>query len=84
MKTALNVTKPSSIRPISNGTPQELSFAERGVKMIAQRSRALLLSAPHLPKWTWGLADKYAVYLHDLLLPQLECRYYLATYSRSY
>ena len=45
------------IIPISAGTPQELAYAERAVRTIAERSRAMLLGAPHLPNSMWGLAD---------------------------
>ena len=55
--------------PVSAGTPQEVSFAETAVRVVAARSRAMLLGAPHLPKWCWALADKHAVYV-GRLLPQ--------------
>ena len=47
--------------PVSSGTPQEIAFAETQVRVIAERSRAMLLGAPHLPSWCWALADKHAV-----------------------
>ncbi len=55
------------IVPVSSGTPQEMAYAERAVQTVAQMSRALLLGAPHLPEFCWGLSDLYAVYLHTLL-----------------
>ena len=55
--------------PVSAGTPQEVSFVETAVRVIAARSRAMMLGAPHLPKWCWALADKHAV-LVGRLLPQ--------------
>ena len=54
--------------PVSAGTPQEVSFAETAVRVVAARSRAML-GAPHLPKWCWALSDKHAVYV-GRLLPQ--------------
>ncbi len=59
------------IIPISAGTPQELAYAERAVRTIAEKSRAMLLGAPHLPNSMWGLADHNAAYVHDIL-PQPE------------
>jgi hypothetical protein len=47
--------------PVSSGTPQEIAFAETQVRVIAERSRAMMLGAPHLPSWCWALADKHAV-----------------------
>ena len=55
------------ICPISAGTPQELAFAESGVRTLAKISRSMLLGAKHLPSWAWGLADGYAAYVHDVL-----------------
>jgi hypothetical protein len=55
--------------PVSAGTPQEVSFVETAVRVIAARSRAMMLGAPHLPKWCWALADKHAVFV-GRLLPQ--------------
>jgi hypothetical protein len=55
------------IIPISAGTPQELAYAERAVRTIAERSRSMLLGAPHLPKNMWGLADHHSGYVHDVL-----------------
>jgi hypothetical protein len=55
--------------PVSAGTPQEVSFVETAHRVVAARSRAMLLGAPHLPKWCWALADKHAVYV-GRLLPQ--------------
>jgi hypothetical protein len=53
--------------PISAGTPQELAYAESAVRNLAKISRSLLMGAPHLPQWAWGLADGYATYVHDVL-----------------
>jgi hypothetical protein len=55
------------IVPVSSGTPQEMAYAERAVQTIAQMSRALLLGAPHLPAFCWGLGDLQAAYLHKLV-----------------
>jgi hypothetical protein len=68
--------------PVSAGTPQEVSFVETAHRVIAGRSRAMLIGAPHLPAWCWALADKYAVYT-GRFLPQstrgYKCSYYLST-----
>jgi hypothetical protein len=48
--------------PVSSGTPQEIAFAETQVRVIAERSRATMLGAPHLPSWCWALADKHGVH----------------------
>ncbi len=37
------------IIPILAGTPQELAYVERAVRTIAEKSRSMLLGAPHLP-----------------------------------
>ena len=70
------------IIPVSAGTPQEVSFVETANRTIAGRSRAMLLGAPHLPKWCWALSDKHAVYV-GRLLPQStrewQCSYFLNT-----
>jgi hypothetical protein len=55
------------IVPISAGTPQELAYAESAVRTIGQKSRALLLGAPHLPNSLWGLADIQGAYVQDVL-----------------
>jgi hypothetical protein len=57
----------SRIIPISAGTPQELAYAERAVRTIADRSRAMLLGALHLPNSMWGLSDLHSLYVHDVL-----------------
>ena len=57
----------TKIIPISAGTPQELAYAESGVRTIAKISRSMLLGAPHLPAYCWGLSDIYAAYVHDIL-----------------
>ena len=57
------------IVPVSAGSPQEVSFVEKGHDVVAGRSRAMMLNAPHLPKWCWALADKYSVYV-GRYLPQ--------------
>jgi hypothetical protein len=55
--------------PVSAGTPQEVSFVESAVRVVAARSRAMMLGAPHLPKWCWALSDKQSVYV-GRFLPQ--------------
>jgi hypothetical protein len=57
--------------PISAGTPQELAYAERAVRTLGDKSRTMLLGAPHLPKGMWGLTYLYSAYIHDVL-PQKE------------
>jgi hypothetical protein len=57
------------IIPVSSGTPQEVSFVESANRVVAARSRAMLLGAPHLPKWCWALANGYSCYV-GRLLPQ--------------
>jgi hypothetical protein len=68
------------IIPVSSGTPQEVSFVESANRVIAARSRAMILGAPHLPKWCWALANQHAVYV-GRLLPQStrgwKCSYFL-------
>jgi hypothetical protein len=70
------------IVPISAGTPQELSFVETAHRIIAGRSRAMLIGAPHLPGWCWALADKHSAYV-GRFLPQStrnnKCSYFLNT-----
>ncbi len=44
------------IVPVSAGTPQEMAYAERAVQTLAQMSRALMVGAPHLPGFCWGLS----------------------------
>ena len=53
------------IIPISAGTPQELAYAERAVGTLGQMSRALMIGAPHLPQFCWGLSDLYAAHVHQ-------------------
>jgi hypothetical protein len=68
--------------PISAGTPQELAFVETAHRVIAGRSRAMMLGAPHLPRWCWALADKHAVYVGRFLpqsTRQWKCSYFLNT-----
>jgi len=55
------------IIPVSAGTPQEMAYAESAVRVIGQMGRTLMCGAPHLPPFCWGLADLYAVYIHDKL-----------------
>ena len=55
------------IIPISGGTPQELAYAESAVRTVGQMSRSLMLGAPHLPQFIWGMADLYAAYIHRAL-----------------
>ena len=57
----------TKIVPISAGTPQELAYAESGVRTLSKLSRSMMIDAPHLPKWCWGLADNYATCVHDVL-----------------
>jgi hypothetical protein len=70
------------IVPVSAGTPQEVSFVETAHRVVAGRSRAMLIGAPHLPAWTWALADKHSV-LVGRYLPQStrdwKCAYHLNT-----
>ena len=72
----------ATIVPVSAGTPQEMAFAESMVRVIKRMSTAMLAGAPHLPADSWACADKYAVFLHDVL-PQStrngHCPYYLRT-----
>jgi hypothetical protein len=56
---------------ISAGTPQDLAYAERAVRTIAEISRAIMLGAPHLHNRMWGLADLHAANVKDVL-PQPE------------
>ena len=49
--------------PVSAGSPQEVAFVETAHRVVAGRSRAMMLGAPHLQKWYWALADKYAVHI---------------------
>ena len=58
------------IIPISGGTPQELAYAESAVRTLGQMSRALMLGAPHLPSFCWGLSDYQAAYIHALIPQQ--------------
>ena len=41
----------AKIVPVSSGTPEEVSFVESAHRVIAARSRAMMLGAPHLPSW---------------------------------
>ena len=70
------------IVPVSAGTPQEVAFVETAHRVVAGRSRAMLLGAPHLPAWAWALGDKYAIYV-GRYLPQStrdwKCSYHLNT-----
>ena len=72
----------ATIVPVSAGTPQEMAFAESMVRVIKRMSTAMLAGAPHLPKDSWACADKYAVFLHDVM-PQStrngHCPWYLRT-----
>ena len=61
------------IIPVSAGTPQEMAYAESAVRVIGQMGRTLMCGAPHLPAFCWGLADLYAVYIHNLL-PQAKTK----------
>ena len=70
------------MNPVSAGTPQEMAFAESMVRVIKGMSTAMLEGAPHLPKNSWALCDKYSCYLHDFM-PQstrnFHCPFYLRT-----
>jgi hypothetical protein len=55
------------IIPISGGTPQELAYAESAVRTLGQMSRALMLGAPHLPLFCWGLSDYHAANVHSII-----------------
>jgi hypothetical protein len=70
------------IVPISAGTPQELAFVETAHRVIAGRSRAMMIGAPHLPAWCWALADKHAIHVGRFLpqsTRQWKCSYFLNT-----
>ena len=70
------------IVPISAGTPQELAFVETAHRIIAGRSRAMLIGAPHLPGWCWALSDKHSAYVGRFLpqsTRQWKCSYFLNT-----
>ncbi len=55
------------IIPISGGTPQELAYAESAVRTLGQMSRSMMLGAPHLPLFVWGLSDLNAAWVHRTL-----------------
>jgi hypothetical protein len=55
------------IIPISGGTPQELAYAESAVRTLGQMSRSMMLGAPHLPSFVWGLSDLNAAWVHRTL-----------------
>jgi hypothetical protein len=52
------------IIPISAGTPQELAYAERAVRSIGEKSRAMLLGAPHLP----NLCGEWPISMQEMSL----------------
>jgi hypothetical protein len=54
------------IVPISGGMPQELAYAESAVRTLGQMSRSLMLGAPHLPAFIWGMSDLYAAWIHRM------------------
>ena len=56
----------TTITPISAGTPQENAYAESGVRVLAEISRAMMIGAPHLPGKCWALADIYATWVRDV------------------
>ncbi len=60
------------IVPISGGTPQELAYAESAVRTLGQMSRSLMLGAPHLPSFVWGMSDLYAAWIHNFLPQKLK------------
>ncbi len=45
------------IVPISGGTLQKLAYAESAVRTLGQMSRSLMLGAPHLLTFIWGMSD---------------------------
>jgi hypothetical protein len=53
------------IIPVSAGTAQEMAYAESAVLTIGQMGRTLMCGVPHLPKFSWGLADLYSKEIHD-------------------
>ena len=57
--------------PVSAGSPQELAFAESAHRVIAASARAMILNAPHMPKFCWSMADLYSVYTNDFLPQKL-------------
>ena len=65
------------IVPVNAGSPQEVSFVETAHRIVAGRSRAMLLGGLHLPKWCWTLVDKYAVYT-GRVLPQSTRGWYMS------
>ena len=68
--------------PVSAGSPQELAFAESAHRVIAASSRAMILNAPHMPKFCWSMADLYSVYTNDFLpqkLRDFKSPYFLRT-----
>ena len=70
------------IQPVSAGTPQEMAFAESMVRTIRRMSTAMLAGAPHMGNNSWALADKYSVYIHDLL-PQSTRNWHCPRYLRT-
>jgi hypothetical protein len=53
--------------PVSSGTPQEVAYAESAVRTIAAMSRCMMAGAPHLPKCCWGLSDRQAANIHEVM-----------------
>jgi hypothetical protein len=53
--------------PVSSGTPQEVAYAESAVQTIAAMSRCMMAGAPHLPKCCWGLSDRQAANIHEVM-----------------
>ncbi len=53
--------------PVSSRTPQEVAYVESAVRTIAAMSRCLMAGAPHLPKCCWGLSDKQAANIHEVM-----------------
>ena len=70
------------IMPVSAGTPQEMAFVESRVRTLKRKSTAQMLGAPHLPKDSWALSDKYASYTGQFL-PQSTCNFHCSFWLRT-
>ncbi len=53
--------------PVSSGTPQKVAYAESAVRTIAAMSRCMMAGAPQLPKCCWGLSDRQAANIHEVM-----------------
>ena len=51
--------------PVSAGSPQELAFAESAHRVIAASSRAMILNAPHMPKFCCLVYGRPVQCLHE-------------------